>query len=141
MKLELTLARITLTDKVTLGILRNGVSLICYTLEDKVRPPGEKVYAETAIPIGRYQVRMTYSIRFKKIMPLLMDVPMFAGIRIHGGQTEKNTEGCILVGMHKDMLASRIYDCTPAINTVYRMIAANEMQGGTWLTITNPTGE
>ena len=103
MKLEFTLARVNLTSKNTIGVLRNENALICYTLEDKVRPPGEKVFAETAIPAGRYQVRMTYSTRFKKIMPLLMDVPGFSGIRIHGGNTEADTEGCILVGMRKDL--------------------------------------
>ena len=138
MKLEFTLARVNLTSKNTIGVLRNENALICYTLEDKVRPPGEKVFAETAIPAGRYQVRMTYSTRFKKIMPLLMDVPGFSGIRIHGGNTEADTEGCILVGMRKDLDRAVLYDCKPALDTVYKMIAANEMNGGTWLTITNP---
>ena len=138
MILELTLARINLTAKNTIGVLRHDNSFLCYTLEDRVRPPGEKVFAETAIPAGRYQVRMTYSMRFKKIMPLLMDVPGFAGIRIHGGNTEADTEGCILVGMHKDLDRAILYDCPPALAIVYKIITMHEITGGTWLTITNP---
>jgi hypothetical protein len=57
-----------------------------------------KVYAQTAIPTGKYQVVMTYSSRFKKVMPLLLNVPGFSGIRIHSGNTANETEGCIITG-------------------------------------------
>jgi Family of unknown function (DUF5675) len=73
----------------------------CYTLEDVVRPDGEKVYGETAIPYGRYRVRITFSNRFQRDLPLLLDVPNFDGIRIHPGNTAADTHGCLLVGMDK----------------------------------------
>jgi len=57
-----------------------------------------KVYAQTAIPTGKYQIVMTYSSKFKKVMPLLLNVPGFAGIRIHSGNTADDTEGCIITG-------------------------------------------
>lgn len=69
----------------------------CYTLEDKVRDA--KIYGETAIPYGTYDVIVTMSARFKKPLPLLLNVPNFSGVRIHSGNTKENTEGCILVGM------------------------------------------
>ena len=69
----------------------------CYTLEDKVRD--KKIYGETAIPYGTYDVIVTMSARFKKMLPLLLNVPNFTGVRIHSGNTKENTEGCILVGM------------------------------------------
>jgi hypothetical protein len=69
----------------------------CASLEDQVRE-GPKVKGETAIPEGVYEIRLTHSPRFKRVLPLLVDVPGFDGIRIHPGNTAKDTEGCLLVG-------------------------------------------
>lgn len=52
----------------------------------------------TAIPTGRYQVILSYSPKYKRIMPLVADVPGYAGIRIHSGNTALDTEGCLLPG-------------------------------------------
>jgi hypothetical protein len=71
----------------------------CFTLEDVVRP--EKIAGETAIPAGTYEVEITPSKRFKRDLPLVMNVPGFEGIRIHPGNTAEDTEGCILVGTSK----------------------------------------
>lgn len=53
---------------------------------------------ETAIPEGRYPLVMTKSMRFKKWLSLILGVPGFSGVRIHTGNTAKETQGCILVG-------------------------------------------
>ncbi len=83
-------------DKCTIGRLYvNGV-FQCYTLEDVVRK--EKIPGQTAIPIGEYDVVITMSNRFKKLLPLLRNVPNFDGVRVHAGNTDADTEGCILVG-------------------------------------------
>ena len=58
----------------------------------------EKIYGKTAIPSGRYQVLITYSNRFKRLLPILVNVPGFAGIRIHPGNRHVDTEGCLLPG-------------------------------------------
>ena len=99
--MKLKLYRKFLGNKYTIGKLFVNDEYICDTLEDVVRSEGVKVYGETAIPYGVYEIVLTMSPRFKKVLPLLLDVPHFEGVRIHTGNTEKDTEGCILVGYNK----------------------------------------
>ena len=68
----------------------------CYTVEDL--PRDKKVYGITGIPKGKYKVTVSMSTRFHKRLPLLLDVPGFEGIRIHSGNSSKDSEGCIIVG-------------------------------------------
>lgn len=70
----------------------------CFTLEDEVRPAGIKVPGATAIPAGVYPVELTKSPRFKRELPLFLDVPNFVGVRAHRGINVEHTEGCVLVG-------------------------------------------
>lgn len=69
---------------------------LCFTLEDEER--NEKVHGQTCVPAGRYEVRLTPSARFGRVLPELIDVPDFTGIRMHSGVTIEHTLGCILVG-------------------------------------------
>lgn len=96
--MKITLNRILLGTVATIGEMSVDDEYICDTLEDRVRPTGEKVYGETAIPAGTYTVVLSYSPRFKKILPEIKNVPNFTGIRIHTGNDAGDTEGCILVG-------------------------------------------
>lgn len=94
MKFELH--RYDFTDKRTIGKLSIDGVFFCYTLEDAVRPV--KIPHETAIGYGVYRVIVNMSARFKCLMPLLVDVLNYVGVRIHWGNTDANTDGCILVG-------------------------------------------
>ena len=100
--MKLTLIRDTFTGKSTTGILTvNDGEWSCFTLEDVVRPT--KIPGETAIPAGTYEVVVTFSQRFHKPLPLLLNVPNFEGIRIHPGNTAADTEGCIIVGTQRSI--------------------------------------
>lgn len=94
--MKLLLKRLYRTEHSTIGELYVDGKFECYTLEDKERDV--KIKSETAIPKGTYIVGITLSNRFKKLLPILIDVPNFEGVRIHSGNTNHDTEGCILVG-------------------------------------------
>lgn len=88
-------------DASPLGGGMEGASSFCDTLEPTWRDyahGGRKLKGRSAIPEGRYPVVITWSPRLKEWLPLLVNVPMFQGIRIHAGNTAEDTQGCILVG-------------------------------------------
>lgn len=88
----------------TIGDLYIDSIFECYTLEDLVReeagrPVHEwKIPGKTAIPSGRYQIVIDFSPKFQKPLMHLLNVEGFSGVRVHAGNTEKDTDGCILVG-------------------------------------------
>lgn len=110
--MKLTLKRIALRPTYTIGKLYIDDVYFCDTIEDTVRDlnkngkfdNGEKkVHSKTAIPYGTYEIKWTYSPRFKKYTPQLMNVPSFEGIRIHAGNTSADTEGCLILGKNKQV--------------------------------------
>lgn len=120
--MKLILNRIFKNDEATIGELWVNDSYLCDTLEDKIRPTGEKVYGKTAIPEGTYEVKLTYSPRFKKILPEILNVPNFSGIRIHTGNSSKDTEGCILVGTWDGEKEDWISDSKIAFNELMSLL-------------------
>lgn len=119
MKIEVI--RNQLTSVSTIGSMYVNGMWECYTLEDVVRK-GPKVPGQTAIPEGTYGVRVTFSNRFKRDLPLLDNVPGFEGVRIHSGNSDVDTEGCLLVGRAKSI--DRIYNSRDAFDTLYSKILA-----------------
>lgn len=135
--MNLVLQREILSDKSTIGQLSVNDERLCYTLEDKVRPILVKVDGQTAIPAGRYRVAIDLSARFKKLMPHVLDVPNFEGVRIHSGNTSEDTEGCILVGLTKG--TDFIGESRKAFELFYPMLQAALQEGQEcWIDVRNP---
>lgn len=127
--MKLTLKRIALRPTYTIGKLYIDDVYFCDTIEDTVRDlnkngkfdNGEKkVHSKTAIPYGIYEIKWTYSPRFKKYTPQLMNVPSFEGIRIHAGNTSADTEGCLILGKNKQV--GKVLSSRDTINKFYPII-------------------
>lgn len=144
--MEIILIRKYFKEDYTIGVWMME-DHVCNTLEDKVRElhdithdgdfddEGEgKVYGKTAIPCGRYRIIFNYSPKYKRVMPLLLAVPGFKGIRIHSGNTPADTEGCILLGENKEkgkVLNSR-YHVAIVTNLMQEAVNRGEQ---VWITI------
>lgn len=120
--MELKLNRIFLGSSATIGELYIDKKYIADTLEDRVRPEGEKVYGKTAIPEGMYEVKLTHSPRFKKILPEILNVPNFSGIRIHSLNKAEESEGCIGVGEWNGKDTNWISNSRKAFNKLFAIL-------------------
>lgn len=104
----------------TIGTLKTPKQTF-FTMEDAVRerlgcPVTDwKIPGKTAIPCGAYPLILDLSHRFKKIMPHILNVEGFSGVRIHAGNTEADTEGCILLGWGVSKDGSGITDSRRAV--------------------------
>lgn len=88
----LTLIRDLRTENAVMGRLYFCGKMICYTLENTSK----------LIPCGLYSVQNSISPKFKRELPLIYNsttVKASRGIRIHRGNTAKDSQGCVLVGM------------------------------------------
>lgn len=140
--LELNLKRLwPVPDVAVTGVVESDGKQLFYSLEDPVREIDGlavaewKIDGETAIPRGHYRVTMDWSNRFGKLMPHVLDVPGFTGIRFHGGNRAKDVIGCIAVG-EKHVDDQTIADCAPALEALISLIEqalANDEE--VWLTV------
>ena len=113
----LILIRDIRADEAVLGRLYHNCGLVCYTLEN----------ASTLIPCGDYRVQNCNSPKFKRELPLLVSDKVSAsrGIRIHRGNTFKDSQGCVLVGMSRDVKKNFITESTNA-EIMVTMMCRNE---------------
>lgn len=134
--MNILLDRKYLKENYTIGKLHINDVYFCDTLEDKVVDVdksgkidnGEvKIYGQTAIPYGKYKVVLSYSPKFGRIMPRILDVPGFNGILIHIGNTIKDTSGCILVGRNKTV--GMVNESTTTFNELFRQMEVAEKTG------------
>lgn len=102
--MDVLVDRIYLGETYTIGNLFINGTYFCDTIEDTVRilnSEKDKVKDKTAIPKGRYKIILSYSPHFKRVLPELLNVPYFKNIRIHNGNDENASSGCIIVGLNK----------------------------------------
>lgn len=128
--MNITLNRIAKKSKYTIGKLYIDGEYFCDTIEDADRGltqtmtdaqiKSKKVYGQTAIPTGTYRIIISYSNKFKRQMPLLLNVPGFLGIRIHSGNTEKDTEGCLIVGKNK--VVGKVIESKDTYNKLFSIL-------------------
>ena len=126
--MNLQLIRDVFDEKFTLGRLSYNGVFFGFTCEDKDRRLEEginaKVYGDTAIPRGKYKLILSYSHHFQRITPQLFDVPGFEGVRIHGGNTAADTEGCPLLGRVRT--DNGVANCAERNSTLVGIIQADE---------------
>lgn len=130
--MELTLIRNPKPTHTPGELFIDGVKF-CYTLEHAVRD--KKIAGVTAIPAGTYRVTYEMSSRFKTTLPTLIDVPGFAGIRIHAGNSINDTLGCILVGTMRGNFDHSLIQSRSALEAL-RIRIAGAYQAGEPITIT-----
>lgn len=109
--MEIRVKRIARKDGYTIGRMSLNNEYFCDTLEDTDRGLkdtmqvneilAKKVKGQTAIPTGKYDVILTFSPKFKRVLPLLLNVPGYQYIRVHHGNLPSSTDGCLLVGENK----------------------------------------
>ena len=128
--MRLTLKRIANRPTYCIGKLYINGKYFCDTLEDVDRGLDStmteedikkiKVKGETAIPVGIYKIILNYSPKFKKVMPLLTNVKGYSGVRIHSGNSAKDTEGCLLVGLNT--VVGRLTNSKNTYNALFKRL-------------------
>jgi len=143
--MELALYRTDLYNHCTIGKLYQDDEFICNILEDKDRGLKKdwelatilsiKVPAQTAIPLGRYEIDITMSNRFKRALPILLDVPGFTGIRIHPGSSHEDTAGCLLPGIRTDTEECFLIQSRKAFTSLFKRIGDALLNEKVFITI------
>lgn len=132
--MRLTLMRIANRPNYCIGKLYIDGNYYCDVIEDTDRGLDDKmseqeilakkVKGETAIPSGTYSVQITYSPKYKKNMPLLLNVKGYSGIRIHSGNSSKDTEGCLIVGKNKEV--GKVLESRKTYNALFKILSSTK---------------
>ena len=141
--MNIQLKRIAKKETYTIGKLYLDGVYFCDTIEDKDRGLNQtmsindikkkKVYGETAIPTGTYKLVIDYSNRFKKNMAHILNVPGYEGIRIHTGNSAKDSLGCIIVGKNK--VVGKVVESRNTYNQLFPILQKAFEEGEIKITI------
>lgn len=134
--MELSLTRLIRLPGKTLGLFSIDGTPECFILEDEDRLVRcePKIYGQTAIPAGRYNIVLTQSNRFKRITPEFKDVPGFSGVRIHPGNIPADTDGCPLPGQIIGF--DQVYNSKRAYETLFVKLQSADTSGQEiWITV------
>ena len=82
--------------------------------------------ADYIIPVGIYEVRVTWSPRFKRMLPLIGNVPGRSGIRFHRGTRPEHSKGCILVNAANEQELTTKWLALQASNEPIKLTIENE---------------
>ena len=141
--MNIQLKRIAKKKTYTVGKLYLDGVYFCDTIEDKDRGLNQtmsindikkkKVYGKTAIPTGTYKIVIDYSNRFKKNMAHILNVPGYEGIRIHTGNSAKDSLGCIIVGKNK--VVGKVIESRNTYNQLFPILQKAFKEGEIKITI------
>jgi len=143
---EFSLIRKYFNENYTIGKLTTNNEYLCDVIEDKVRDlhdinndgdftdKGEgKIYGQTAIPYGRYEIKMVFWPKHNRLYAQLQNVPGYTGIFIHSGRTAKHTEGCLIPGENK--LKGQVLYSPYWTEQVTNIVRKGLQKGEVWITI------
>ena len=129
-KMRITLVRIANRPTYCIGKLYIDGVYFCDTIEDTDRGLDDKmkeseilkkkIKGQTAIPTGTYNVLITWSPKYQRLMPLVDNVKGYSGIRIHSGNTAKDTEGCLIVGKNKEV--GKVLESRATYNKLFKVL-------------------
>lgn len=119
----LKLERFAYRSNYVIGRLYIGNLFFCHTLEPQLGAVGS---SKGCIPEGIYKIALSWSPKFQKMLPILFDVPNFEGIRIHAGNTPKDTQGCILLG--DNLNVGSVSNSALRVNEFIRLFTHNRLQ-------------
>jgi hypothetical protein len=152
--MEIRVIRKWFTQRSTISELYVNGIFSCFILEDRDRGLRQeyeheeaykgmnqqlKLPGKTAIPYGRYEVVVTFSNRFKTLLPLLLNVPVFEGVRLHPGNTDADSAGCLLPGTQRRDDA--VFESRKAFNALFTLIQKATKKEKVYLTISKDDGK
>lgn len=114
----MTVERLVFTDKSTLGDICFDGKFFCHCLELSCRKGDEG--GRRAIPTGRFEIKMTYSPKFKRETAEVMNVPGRTGIRFHPANYSSQLDGCIASGYRTGV--DSIFDSVKANDALHEEI-------------------